>query len=165
METPSHIAYKRVAIDLLKERGFSPNEIHEEHSVKYKVDGHMSYKIDVVGIRENRKVAIECGKTELSKLMNLRKIFDEVIVVGPEKIVELYDYWKGKYFTDTNKLKMEVNDLLYRIERVIERRDSEIQPLKDEIAELKTKIEKLQGKLRMYQKVISESCKMMKEQP
>jgi hypothetical protein len=163
-ESPEYIAYKKIAIDLLKERGFNPLEIKEGYDVEYPVNGRIKYTVDVVGIKNNYKVAVECGKTELSKLLNLRKIFNEVLVVNTEKVVEMYEYWKTKYFEDVGKLERKNNELQSQLDWLRKTASEDYAKLEKELEMKKSEVRTLQIKLKQIQKVIAEACQAMKEE-
>jgi hypothetical protein len=163
-ESSEHIAYKKIAIDILKERGFNPREIKEDYDVEYPVDGRIKYTVDVVGVKNNYKVAVECGKTELSKLLNLRKIFNEVLVVNTEKVVEMYEYWKTKYFEDVGKLERKNNELQSQLDWLRKTASEDYAKIEKELEMKKSEVRALQIKLRQIQKVIAEACQAMKEE-
>jgi len=73
-----HDKLKKWAKDILLKRGFAETEIFEEYQIK---SNSGKYFIDVVGISVNKKVAIECGLTELDKIDCLKSVFDDVIVL------------------------------------------------------------------------------------
>jgi hypothetical protein len=162
-ESPEHFAYKKIAIDILRDKGFKETEIKEEYDVEYPIDGRIKYTVDVVGIKDNYKVAIECGKVELSKLLNLRKIFDEVLVINPQKIVEMYEYWKTKYFTETDELRRENKRLLERAEWVCNDANMRIEQLEEAKKKLEDEVKALQIKLRRYEKVLAQAWNVVKE--
>ena len=164
MESPLHRAYKSVAIDILKEKGFEPREIHEEHDVEYAVNGRVKYTVDIVGVKDNYRVAIECGQTELSKLTNLRKMFDEVIWVNAKLVIELYDQWKSRYYTEIGKLQKENVDLSNRAEYVVRKANADFDRLQRERDDALSKQRKLEIQIRSLQKVIAEAWSAMKEQ-
>lgn len=162
-ESPLHYAYKKIAIDILKEKGFEPAEIHEEHNVEYLVNGKMKYIVDIVGIKDKYRVAIECGQTEHSKLINLRKIFDEVIWVNSKLVIELYDQWKSRYYMEIGKLQKDNSDLADRADYITRRADADFSRLEGERDESLSKVRKLEFQLRTLQKVIAEAWSAMKE--
>lgn len=116
-EGRSHIAYKKVGTDILKDKGFEPREIHEEYSFLL-ANGLNKYIIDVVGIKDNYKIAIECGGVVLSKIIDLQKYFDEVIIVDAVKVTELYEYWRGRYFVEIKKLELIIAGLENENDRI-----------------------------------------------
>jgi hypothetical protein len=160
-ESLERIAFKKVGIDILKEKGFSPTEIHEEYDVEYKIDGKIKYKVDLAGIKDGYKVAVECGGSTLSKLLNLRKIFDEAIVVDTAKVVEVYEYWKTKYLNDTERLELENRRLKEQLKWVY---GSRIGPLEEKVEKLEHELLSLQARLRSYQKVMAQAWEAVKEQ-
>lgn len=76
----AHDQLKEVARKLLTERGFQLSEIHEE----YWIDSNQALRkirVDIVGINQTHKVAVECGHTPAEKIAVLKTYFDEVIVL------------------------------------------------------------------------------------
>lgn len=78
---PKHTRHKYLKIiakEYLKDLGFSDNEIFEEYVIK---EGQMkkALRVDVVGIKGERRIAIECGRTPADKIAQLNLYFDEVI--------------------------------------------------------------------------------------
>ncbi|KPV63118.1 MAG: hypothetical protein AOA65_1430 [Candidatus Bathyarchaeota archaeon BA1] len=72
-ESEAHLELVKKAKQLLRQKGFRDDEIHEEF---WFMDG----RIDVTGWkRGGPKIAIECGHCSMKKLKKLRKFFDEVI--------------------------------------------------------------------------------------
>jgi len=137
-ESRTHKAFKRVAIDLLKERGFLPHQIHEEYEELHRFDGRVGrYVIDVVGIGESRKVAVECGGNKLSKLVNLRKLFDEVIVVDNDTVVGMYEYWRTRFYEEVWPSKREAQRYKKEAERICEEANKEVDALRKEVEALK----------------------------
>ncbi|MCW4021152.1 MAG: hypothetical protein NWF14_08000 [Candidatus Bathyarchaeota archaeon] len=65
------------AKDILREKGFQEDQIHEEFGFK-------NYRIDVVGWSRNKKIAVECGYCSQWKLKDLQTFFDEVIHLPDE---------------------------------------------------------------------------------
>lgn len=116
-ESRDHIAYKKAGIDILKDKGFEPREIHEEYSLSL-FNGINRYIIDLVGIKDNFKIAIECGSVGLSKITDLKKYFDEIIIVDAVKVTELYEYWRERYFLETKKLELIITDLENEIDGI-----------------------------------------------
>lgn len=85
LEPNKHDLLKEKGKNILLNMGFKENEIFEEY--KYE-----SYVIDVIGINEDKKVLIECGKIIKSKY--------DILKNGPDKFIHLpYDkhsiYGKG----------------------------------------------------------------------
>lgn len=74
----THNQLKDKARELLRKKGFKNSEIKDEYSVKL---GNKRFQIvDIVGIKKDKKIAIECGGIN-KNLDPLRDIFDEVIVL------------------------------------------------------------------------------------
>jgi len=109
-EGRNHIVYKKVGKDILKDKGFEPREIHEEYSFLL-ANGINKYIIDLVGIKDEFKIAIECGNVGLSKINYLKKYFNEVIIVDAIKVTELYEYWREKYFLDIKNSELIITGL------------------------------------------------------
>lgn len=68
------------AICLLKEHGFQDNEIKTEYNIHTDELGKL--RIDVVGIKNSRRVAIECGHLQPPRIKRVRvikKYFDDFI--------------------------------------------------------------------------------------
>lgn len=156
-ESEDHIAFKKIAIDLLQVRGFSSSEIQEEYGIEFRVDGQTRYVVDIVGVKGDYKVAVECGETPHYKLIDLRKLFNEVLIVDVSKVVEMYEYWRAKYHTTVGDLTSENKRLKEHADWVCNDADSRIEPLKEEINKLEHEVERLKVKLRGYQKVLSEA--------
>jgi len=170
-EGGTHRAFKRVGVDILKEKGFCASEISEEYVLEYVVGENTKYIIDLVGIKDDYKIAIECGSVEYSKLINLRKIFDEVIIVNTNKVIELYDYWRSRCILETDKfrdeierLNVEIGSLNERIKHILSTETGETMSLKYELSSVKKDMAKLERKLRAYQRVMLESWEAVKEQ-
>jgi hypothetical protein len=85
-----HEALKEVAIQILTNMGYLPNEIQQEYWVQPQQTYGMrnsqnhslhGFRVDVVGLNADKKVAIECGKTPGEKIAALKMFFDEVIIL------------------------------------------------------------------------------------
>lgn len=74
----SHGDLMKKAKEILKEKGFTDDQIYEEFWFK-------NYQVDAVGWSPERKIAVECGYCNLEKKQDLRKFFDEVICL-PSKL-------------------------------------------------------------------------------
>ena len=59
-ETLKHKLLKKQATTFLKSKGFKEKEIFKEYRIEKKIGGY--FLVDVVGIKFNKKIAIECGK-------------------------------------------------------------------------------------------------------
>ena len=162
-ESPTHTAFKKIAVDILKEKGFKPDEIKEEYFVEYNGDGRTRYEIDVVGINRDYKIAVECGITEYSKILNLQKIFNEVIVVDAFKVVELYNYWKTLHYKDVMRLSQEVHDLKGRMVWVCRDANKSVEEIETKIKPLKKENNELRLELKKLQKVIAEAWEANKQ--
>lgn len=77
IKLPTHTELKQKARERLIRMGFSPDEIKAEYTVVVPV----KLRVDMVGIKPDRKVAIECGYhvAELDRFKLLWKVFDDVI--------------------------------------------------------------------------------------
>jgi len=69
---PSHTDLIEKAKDILRQKGFKEDQIHEDL-------GFGDHRVDVVGWSKDRKIAVECGHRDQRKLEDLRNFFDEVI--------------------------------------------------------------------------------------
>ena len=74
-----HNLLKEIAKHYLRTFGFKENEIFTEYKVKIKNYSSPTVRVDVVGINRKKKIAIECGSVNYSKMKALSKIFDKVI--------------------------------------------------------------------------------------
>lgn len=163
-ESRTHIAFKKIAIDILKERGFNLGEIHEEYNVEYKVNGQIKYTIDVAGIKGDHKVAMECGSVQITKLLNLRKIFDEVIVIDVDKVVEMYEYWKTKCYTEVVKLREDNQRLKEHGQWVVDDANKRIGPYEEKVEKLETELHKIKDQLKKLQEVIAKAWEQTRGQ-
>ncbi len=75
MASQEHKKLKGYATQYLRDNGFKDNEIYEEYKLE---SSQMTQKlyIDIVGIRKDKKVAIECGRTSAKRLSQLSLFFD-----------------------------------------------------------------------------------------
>lgn len=168
VESPTHIAYKKIAIDILKEKGFSGVEIHEEYNVEFQYNGRLKYTVDVAGIKDGYKVAIECGGVEHSKILDLRKIFDEVIVIRPETLIDKYEYWRAAFYNQKNEIKalQERNQkLVEHAEWVCNDANKQIEPFQAQIKELEAEIIRLKNEHKKLQKVIATAWEATNQKP
>ncbi len=163
-ESPSHTAYKKIAVDTLKNRGFSPNEIFFEYNVDCKVNGVIKYIVDVVGIREDYKIAVECGKTEYSKLLNLKKVFDEVLVINPATITKLYEQWKSKWHTDVTSLRREINNLRQQLAWISKDADRRVEEMTTQMEKLQNECHTLKTKIKLYEKVLAQAWETVQKE-
>lgn len=102
MTTKEHEALKETAKQILTKMGFRETEIQTEYYVTVQGGGLKSFKVDVVGLNENRKVAIECGETLGTKIAALKMFFDDVIVL-PFFTVTLEDDTAAKTIVSLNQ--------------------------------------------------------------
>jgi len=84
---------KNLARQALWNNGF--RHIEEEYPVRV---GKKSYRVDVVGFMHGggkgeltKKVAFECGSTEVGKIEDLKKVFDEVRVLDIRHVFEILE--------------------------------------------------------------------------
>lgn len=121
-ETKEHLELKNMAKTMLVNMGFSLKEIHEEYRVDINTVGSgRSFRVDVCGIPEKKysgrkAVAIECGKTDGEKLVNLNLFFDEVyhLPYGIKKVDD-FDKVYEDAITDINALRETVTKLKRKI--------------------------------------------------
>jgi len=66
------------AKEILKEKGFNEDQIYEDFTF-------MNHKIDVVGWRKERKIAVDLGHCSQNALKELQQFFDEVICFTGQK--------------------------------------------------------------------------------
>jgi len=161
---PNHIVYKKIAVDILKDRGFSSDEIFFEYNIDCKVDGHIKYIVDVAGIREASKMAIECGHAPQSKLLHLRRVFDEVLVVNPAEIIKMYERWRSKWYTDVTALKREINNLQQQLAWISKDADRRVGEMVAEVESLQNECRTLKKKLNLYNKVLSDAWKTLQKE-
>lgn len=90
-EKENHKNFKLLARSILLKKGFKADEIQEEFSISFKKPNgkRKTYRIDMVGINDSKTVAIECGNTKLSKLKELKIIFDEVVYIPYEFTLDI----------------------------------------------------------------------------
>jgi len=121
-----HEALKEVAIKILTDMGYTSSEIKEEYWVQpernysSKNNSLHGFRVDVVGLKANKKIAIECGKTPGEKIAALKMFFDEVIVLP--------------YFS-LNVDKLDLEHVIREKNEIIQNRDNEILELKKEISD------------------------------
>lgn len=121
-----HEALKEIAIKILSDMGYLPNEIQKEYWVRpYSSFGTENKslhgcRVDVVGINANKRVAIECGKTSGEKIAALKIFFDEVIVLP--------------YFS-LNLEKLDLERVIREKNEAIVERDKTIKQLEGELSD------------------------------
>ena len=132
MEKTLHKVLKSQAIEILKDMGFRDNEIHEEYPITINANNekieskHVTYRVDVAGISNDKRIAIECGSTQAIKIVWLKPFFDEVIILPhirtfaseEEKATYQLRHVKKK-FADTEKSLNEQIDKLTKENRKI----------------------------------------------
>ena len=106
------------AKEILRERGFKEDEIHEEFWFK-------NYRIDVAGWSTEKKIAIECGYSSSRKREELKEFFDEVLYlpyeigvprISPEvESVESSNLSSMGKYTRLKLLLMRDSDILFEI--------------------------------------------------
>lgn len=138
----SHVDLIKKAKEILKKKGLGEDEIHEEFGFK-------NYRIDVVGWSDEKKIAVECGYCDPSKLEELKKFFDEVICLSYERLEPLTSFDVKSVKTSERPLKKLVglklslrkdNDVLFEIPLSTE--DWSRDNLRDELALLEQEFEK-----------------------
>jgi len=73
-----HNGLKEKARQHLLELGFAPDEIH----AGYKIEIPILFRVDIVGIKPDLKVAVECGDLhDVDRVRALKKIFNQVITM------------------------------------------------------------------------------------
>ena len=113
-----HQDIKAQAESLLKERGFSEDEIQDEYKVRI---GKKLFIVDVVGLKDEMAIAIECGIVKKNKLIALETYFDEVIHLpylsegSPSKIKE--------YEKIIKELKQNISQLQNKVEASIQQEE------------------------------------------
>lgn len=76
-ESDRHLLLKERAKEILFEKGFKEDEIYFEYRIPR--NNGFFYRVDVIGIKNNLKVAIECGNCETEKIEDLHSFCDEVL--------------------------------------------------------------------------------------
>jgi len=107
-ESPLHLKMKKIVSEKLRSLGF---QTEEEYTIR--INEH-NYRVDVVGFKGDKKVAVECGKTDPSKLEALSKVFDEVYTFDEHDLIRVY-------------------------EEIIEKQEREIEKLREELSKIRTK--------------------------
>lgn len=110
----NHNALKEVARKILEDMGFKTTEIKEEYWVGG--EGLKSFRVDIVGITNNHRVAIECGTTPGEKIAALKMFFDDVIVLP--------------YFTINNSQEANIRIIREQKEK-IDRLENDFKTLKE----------------------------------
>jgi len=77
MMTKSRSDLIEKAKDILRQKGYKDNEIYEDF-------GFRNHRIDMVGWKKDRKIAVICGQCDQGMLADLRNFFDEVIFLPHE---------------------------------------------------------------------------------
>ncbi len=94
-ESLQHAGLKEVAKQILRSKGFADNQIFTEYPVlqqgqiiqreSYYPERELKFPVkkgivtDVIGLKENYSIAIECGNTPSDRLCQLKLLFDEVL--------------------------------------------------------------------------------------
>lgn len=124
-----HEALKEVAIKILTNMGYTPDEIQQEYWVQPKqsytlrsIQNHSlhGFRVDVVGLKADKKVAIECGKTPGEKIAALKMFFDEVIILP--------------YFS-LSVDKLDLERVIREKNEVLLQREKRVQELEKELAD------------------------------
>jgi Holliday junction resolvase len=134
VESEEHLQLKDYAKVILQRMGFGQSDIHEEYSVSF--EGMKErLTVDVVGISNTKKVAIECGTTPSHKTIKLQMYFDEVIILPyfRAKISDLYEGDKKALIEKIVTLEKQLELSSERYEKL--QRDTTIQ-----ISDLSTKL-------------------------
>ncbi len=113
VESQEHKNLKEMA-HILLQRGYKSTEISNEYRLKIKESKQRwGYVVDVVGIKDDKKTAIELGTWNPKKLVHLELFFDEVIHIpyGIEQCSEI-NLSELKNFKIVNtKLLNDISDL------------------------------------------------------
>jgi len=137
-----HVDLIKKAKEILKNKGFKEDEIHEEFGFK-------NYRIDVVGWSDENKIAVECGYCDSGKREELEKFFDEVICLLYEGLEPLTSFDMEPVKTSNFPLKklvglklslMKGNDVLFEIPLSME--DWSEDNLQDELTSFEQEIER-----------------------
>lgn len=95
--TEKHHRLIEKGIEILKEKGYSNNEIFVEYNYYYDRSKN-PLRIDVAGIKPGRTIAVECGELSCQKFLLLKEFFDEVIYLPYSQII-MTEYGAGKMRT------------------------------------------------------------------
>ena len=127
-ETLAHKDLKKLAHLILYKEGFDESEIQEEYVLDVPKSSRRNFRVDVVGLSKDKKIAVELGSTNPKKLTQLELFFDKVIHIpyGIEGFEEIQIDQIIKYKT--------INEALTET----------IQNLKNEIKEKDNKIRKIE---------------------
>lgn len=87
-----HDVLKHIAVMRLTEEGFDLREIKTEQVVTLPFG--QEFRVDVVGISKKKKVAVECGETEVRKVALLLLEFDMVYHLPYPKQKPIQMTWK-----------------------------------------------------------------------
>jgi hypothetical protein len=138
----SHLNFVERAKEILRERGFREEEIHEEFWFK-------NYRVDVVGWSTEKKIAIECGFSSSRKREELKKFFDEVLYLPYEVVIhpkspeveslESSNLSSIDRYTGLKLLLMKDNDILFEIPLCME--DWPKDSLKNELTSFETELD------------------------
>jgi len=159
-----HLAFKQIGIDILREKGFRPMEIFEEYQVKWAEGGRTKYVVDLAGIAKDRRVAVECGETERSKFLNLRKVFDEVLVIDAEYVIRLYQELKSKYFELKRDTDREIESLRETTELLGGRLNGIEQEHNRELYTVGEELARTRDQLKNLQRVVAKAWKASEEE-
>jgi len=115
-ESRTHLLLKRFAKRQLKREGF---RVEEEYPVI--VEGKR-YRVDVVGIRYSKRVAVECGEVnDPRKYEDLKKLFDEVRVYGLLDVLEFCEKYINEFEEREGELHARIRGLEEKIREVVGR--------------------------------------------
>ena len=126
-ETKAHKDLKKLAHIILYKKGFNETEIHEEYVLDLLQSTKRCFRVDVVGISKDKKIAIELGTTNPKKLTQLELFFDKVIHIpyGVEGFEEIQLDQIIKYKTINESL----TDTIKKLKDEIKERDCKIQEI------------------------------------
>jgi len=126
-ETQAHKDLKKLAHIILYKEGFNETEIYDEYVLDVPKSTKRNFRVDVVGLSKNKKIAVELGTTNSKKLTQLELFFDKVIHIpyGIEGFEEIQIDQIIKYktinesLTDTiEKLKNEIKEKERKIQNI-----------------------------------------------
>ena len=94
-------------------------QIRTEHPIQ-RDDGKMIFCIDMAGISDSMKVAVEFGHCSIDKLIQLKLYFDKVV-------------WLPYWTVDIEAQRGQIGDLTKTLEQTMKTSEEKIKVLKDEI--------------------------------
>jgi len=83
MTSLKHTELKYLAVDWLQSQGYEDIEleVHVLQKIAGRKPGRGSFKIDVVGRKDGKRVAVECGGSKDTKLAVLATLFHEIYIL------------------------------------------------------------------------------------